>query len=106
MRTDPNTIIRSGRTAFIDWELALWGDPLYDLAVHLHKMAYLPAEKDALLQRWASADPAASRPGWQDDLTTYLRHERINRWSTPSATRSCSPVGDAARRRPPRWSAA
>jgi aminoglycoside phosphotransferase (APT) family kinase protein len=64
-------------TAIVDWELALWGDPLYELAVHLHKMAYLPAEEDALLQQWASADPIAGWPGWEDDLERYLRHERI-----------------------------
>lgn len=30
----------TGRYVFIDWELALPGDPVYELAVHLHKMDY------------------------------------------------------------------
>ena len=30
-----NMLIADERTYFIDWELALWGDPVYDLAVHL-----------------------------------------------------------------------
>lgn len=37
-------IIRDGASYFLDWELVLWGDPVYDLAVHFHKMDYTPAE--------------------------------------------------------------
>ena len=41
-------ILARGRTYFLDWELALWGDPVYDLAVHLHKMGYSPQEYAAV----------------------------------------------------------
>ncbi|WP_083731347.1 phosphotransferase [Protofrankia coriariae] len=44
-----NMILSGGRTYFLDWELALWGDPVYDLAVHLHKTAYQADEHDTLL---------------------------------------------------------
>ncbi|HEX2298043.1 MAG TPA: aminoglycoside phosphotransferase family protein [Pseudonocardiaceae bacterium] len=69
-------IVMSVRGAvFLDWELALWGDPLYDLAVHLNKMTYLDDERRALLSGWAAgAGPAT---GWSADLTAYLRHERV-----------------------------
>jgi len=64
-----------GAHVFIDWELALWGDPLYELATHLHKMAYLPSERSIVLDT-RSADPRLAA-GWELDLETYLRHERV-----------------------------
>lgn len=67
----------AGRIVVIDWEFALWGDPVYDLATHLHKMAYLPDERAHLLQRWAALQSARARDGWRDDLARYLRHEWV-----------------------------
>ncbi len=72
-----NMILADGRTYFLDWELALWGDPVYDLAVHLHKTAYQPDEHDTLLDRWAHAVPGAASDGWETDLPIYLAHERV-----------------------------
>ncbi|MEU4313573.1 phosphotransferase [Nocardia sp. NPDC024068] len=72
-----NMIIRDGRVVFIDWELALFGDPVYDVATHLHKMGYFPAEREALLTAWAAAEPAAAVGNWAADLQTYLNHERV-----------------------------
>ncbi|GAA3053865.1 aminoglycoside phosphotransferase family protein [Actinokineospora globicatena] len=73
-----NMIIRpDGAIAVIDWELALWGDPVYDAAGHLHKMGYLPDELDSFHSAWAAADPRAASAPWQEDLATYLGHERI-----------------------------
>ncbi|MEU4113742.1 phosphotransferase [Kitasatospora sp. NPDC028055] len=71
-----NLLLRSGQTVFLDWELALWGDPLYELAVHLHKMAYLPEEEKEVVEGWAEHF-GRSAPGWQQDLPRYLAHERI-----------------------------
>lgn len=69
-----NIVMSARGSVFLDWELALWGDPLYDLAVHLNKMTYLDDERSALLGGWAArAGPAA---GWSGDLSAYLRHER------------------------------
>ncbi|TDD61251.1 hypothetical protein E1293_45095 [Actinomadura darangshiensis] len=70
-------IVGNGATTFLDWELTLWGDPVYDLAVHLHKMAYLPEEEASLTTRWSSAMPSEHIVGWQDDLVAYRTHERI-----------------------------
>jgi len=72
-----NMIVTGGRTVFLDWELALWGDPVYDLAVHLHKMTYFDDERDELLRRWTQLMPAELIRGWQADLEAYLAHERI-----------------------------
>ncbi len=72
-----NMILAEGRTYVLDWELALWGDPVYDLAVHLHKTAYQPDEYDTLLGRWARAVPGAASDGWETDLPIYLAHERV-----------------------------
>ncbi|MFF3356785.1 phosphotransferase [Streptomyces sp. NPDC002917] len=35
-----NMIASGGRTWFVDWELTLWGDYLYDIAIHFHKMGF------------------------------------------------------------------
>ncbi|MGH3939894.1 MAG: aminoglycoside phosphotransferase family protein [Pseudonocardiaceae bacterium] len=72
-----NMILSPGGVIFLDWELALWGDPVYELAVHVHKMAYLDEELGTLYHDWeVMTTPSAAR-SWRDDLTTYLRHERI-----------------------------
>lgn len=72
-----NMIVGNGTTTFLDWELALWGDPVYDLGVHIHKMGYLPEETDALITRWQAAMPSDHTTGRQRDLDAYLAHERI-----------------------------
>ena len=72
-----NMILAGGRTYFLDWELALWGDPLYDLAVHLHKMGYLPEEYAAAQAAWLAAVPGDASEGWQPDVDSYLAHERV-----------------------------
>ncbi|TCJ34159.1 phosphotransferase [Parafrankia sp. BMG5.11] len=72
-----NIMISEGRSSFLDWELALWGDPVYDLAVHIHKMAYQPDEHDTLLDEWSSVVTGPHSEGWQPDLDTYLSHERV-----------------------------
>jgi aminoglycoside phosphotransferase (APT) family kinase protein len=72
-----NMIVNNGVCVFLDWELALWGDPVYDFAVHLHKMAYLPAEREAVVQQWQDALPATCTAGWDEDLRIYLAHEQV-----------------------------
>lgn len=72
-----NIIIKDAESYFLDWELALWGDPVYDLAVHLHKMGYLPEEADKFMSLWAAELPEPYRVAWQHDLDVYLAHEQI-----------------------------
>lgn len=72
-----NTMLVDDAVVFIDWELALWGDPLYDLAVHLHKMDYQPHESGSLIRVWRDAMPDQLIHSWEADLPTYLTHERL-----------------------------
>ncbi|MFJ8888038.1 phosphotransferase [Streptomyces sp. NPDC102402] len=63
----------------IDWELSMIGDPLYDLATHLHLMRYSPQEARRTARLWADAvegvRPECAR-GWLDDLGTLLAYKR------------------------------
>ncbi|MFC9973143.1 phosphotransferase family protein [Spirillospora sp. NPDC127200] len=72
-----NMIVNAEATEFLDWELALWGDPVYDLAVHLHKMGYQRDEEVALCERWLARMPADHVRGWEEDLAAYRAHEHI-----------------------------
>ena len=67
----------SGTAVFIDWQLALWGDPLYELASHIHKMGYLPDERAEVVEGWVGVVPPRCSAGWQSDLEVYLAHERV-----------------------------
>ncbi|NUK82662.1 phosphotransferase, partial [Streptomyces lunaelactis] len=62
---------RTGRLWTIDWELAMFGDPLYDLATHLYLMRYPDKQHDVLVERWSSLAEDV-RPGsarnWERDL--------------------------------------
>lgn len=88
-----NMIVGNGTTTFLDWELALWGDPVYDLGVHIHKMGYLPEETDALITRWQAAMPSDHTTGGSGTWTpTWPTNASSRRSSTPSATPSSSPA--------------
>lgn len=64
----------------IDWELAMIGDPLYDLATHLHLMRYPPREEARIAGLWRS-EVECVRPGsslgWERDLPHILAYKRI-----------------------------
>ncbi|MFH9296863.1 phosphotransferase family protein [Streptomyces sp. NPDC017520] len=72
-----NMIVSGGLTWFLDWELALWGDPLYELGVHFHKMDYPADQRSEVLRRWREGLPEASTTGPPADLDLYLAHERV-----------------------------
>jgi hypothetical protein len=72
-----NIIVHHGESFFLDWELALWGDPVYDIAVHIHKMGYLLDEREEFLRLWAAALPERYTTGWQHDLDVYVAHEQV-----------------------------
>lgn len=64
----------------IDWELARIGDPLYDLATHLHLMSYPKKQAAEVVRRWKraveKAQPGLSA-GVDDDLKVYLAYKRM-----------------------------
>ncbi|MFD0315854.1 phosphotransferase family protein [Streptomyces flavalbus] len=78
-----NVIVVTGaggeRLAVIDWELALYGDPLHDLATHLVRMDYDKAEQELMVRMWADAMRHAGYPdataGMDTDLSVYLAFE-------------------------------
>jgi hypothetical protein len=64
----------------IDWELALLGDPVYDLATHLHLMRYSAGQEIALLTRWTRVMEdrlPGSTAGVSRDLPRYLAYKRV-----------------------------
>ncbi|MGW2514008.1 phosphotransferase [Streptomyces scopuliridis] len=71
---------RRGDLWIIDWELAMIGDPLYDLATHLHLMRYPRREEARVARRWQRAVErarAGSSYGWEDDLPLLLTYKRV-----------------------------
>ncbi|MFP1626220.1 phosphotransferase [Streptomyces sp. 5K101] len=70
-----------GGLSLIDWELALFGDPVYEIASHLARMRYARrAERRAARHAWRAA-LARSRPealsGHRRALRIYLDFERL-----------------------------
>lgn len=63
----------------VDWELATFGDPLHDLAIHVVRMRYTKQQKAQLTTAWTEAveqmRPAAAKD-LHRDLRHYLRFER------------------------------
>lgn len=66
---------RDGRLWTIDWELAMLGDPLYDLATHLYLMNF-PADQGSRMAREWRRVVEEVRPGgakgWERDLPLLL----------------------------------
>ncbi|WUW22689.1 aminoglycoside phosphotransferase family protein [Streptomyces sp. NBC_01463] len=63
----------------IDWELAMIGDPLYDLATHLHLMHYPPGQRARITGIWRRAVENArpgSSDGWETDLPVLLAYKQ------------------------------
>ncbi|MFI1166021.1 phosphotransferase family protein [Streptomyces sp. NPDC020801] len=57
----------------VDWELAGFGDPLHDLAVHLVRMQYPSHQRSEVVDAWAEA-MARTRPAAVNGLARDLRH--------------------------------
>ncbi|MFJ3276539.1 aminoglycoside phosphotransferase family protein [Streptomyces sp. NPDC086776] len=95
-----NMIKGARETFFLDWQLALWGDPVYDLADHVHKMGYTPDDKQRFIRGWLAVAPDNCKRRWSEDLTFYLAYERVKssvvdtvRWSRRIAE---APTGSPA----------
>lgn len=69
-----------GRLWTIDWELAMFGDPLYDLATHLYLMRYPEPQERLMAQQWCAAVEEVT-PGssarWEEDLPKLLDYKRV-----------------------------
>jgi len=60
----------SGLT-LIDWEMAMVGDPLYDLVRHTHLTPTLPEIRERLFTRWRKLLPEDCTVGWEQDWRVY-----------------------------------
>ncbi|MFE6162912.1 phosphotransferase [Streptomyces sp. NPDC056486] len=71
---NPWNLVRSGsggRLTMIDWELAMIGDPLYDLVRHLHLTPTRVGIRQRLFARWARVLPPEYTKGWEQDWRVY-----------------------------------
>ncbi|MER5788033.1 aminoglycoside phosphotransferase family protein [Streptomyces sp. NPDC001980] len=55
----------------IDWEMAVVGDPLYDLVRHMHLTPTRPEIRDRMFRRWERLLPDAYTHDWQRDWRVY-----------------------------------
>ncbi|MFL9658490.1 phosphotransferase [Streptomyces sp. PB17] len=75
-----NIIVDADRRLWtIDWELAMVGDPLYDLATHLHLMRYPSWQRPRVVEKWRrtveAVRPGGTR-GWREDLARIVGYKR------------------------------
>ncbi|WP_086792110.1 aminoglycoside phosphotransferase family protein [Streptomyces sp. LB8] len=61
----------------IDWEMALIGDPLYDLVRHMHLTPTRPEIRERMFRRWERRLPAAYTAGWRRDWRVYRWLETV-----------------------------
>ncbi|MFA3876721.1 phosphotransferase [Streptomyces sp. MMCC 100] len=104
-----NLIVDADRRLWtIDWELAMVGDPLYELATHLHLMRYPAWQRRQVAEGWRHAVEAA-RPGgtygWRQDLDLLLGYKRAQSVFT-DVVREAVSLGRAGRSPGPRVSIA
>jgi aminoglycoside phosphotransferase (APT) family kinase protein len=73
-----NVIVRDDGAGLtlVDWELAMWGDPLHDLAIHLVRMRYPADQRWEVVERWRAAVRPESAHGLDRDLPVYITYER------------------------------
>ncbi|WP_411978467.1 phosphotransferase [Streptomyces sp. N50] len=55
----------------IDWDMAMVGDPLYDLVRHMHLTPTGPEIRDRMFRRWQRYLPAAYTRDWEMDWRVY-----------------------------------
>ncbi|MFE9973598.1 phosphotransferase family protein [Streptomyces hirsutus] len=61
----------------IDWEMALVGDPLYDLVRHMHLTPTRPEIRDRMFRRWERRLAPECTRDWQKDWQVYRRLEIV-----------------------------
>ncbi|MER7170844.1 aminoglycoside phosphotransferase family protein [Streptomyces mesophilus] len=76
---NPWNLVRqpNGELTLIDWEMAMVGDPLYDLVRHLHLTPVRPAIRDRMFRRWEKQLGSRHTQGWQADWRVYRWMELV-----------------------------
>ncbi|MER5434328.1 aminoglycoside phosphotransferase family protein [Streptomyces sp. NPDC002588] len=74
-----NLVCRDDRfgVTIIDWEMALVGDPLYDLVRHTHLTPTRPEIKERMVRRWERQLDAVYTRNWRRDWGVYRRIEIV-----------------------------
>ncbi len=74
-----NLVRRDDRLALtiIDWELAVVGDPLYDLVRHMHLTPTRPEIRDRMFRRWERSLAPEYTRDWARDWKVYRRLEIV-----------------------------
>jgi hypothetical protein len=83
-----------GELALVDWELAMWGDPLHDLAIHLVRMRYPADQRRTVVKRRQAAVRPEVAAGLEQDLPVYLDHERAQSLFADTLRAALSLVAD------------
>ncbi|MFJ8543000.1 phosphotransferase family protein [Streptomyces sp. NPDC093586] len=68
---------RDGGLTLIDWEMAIVGDPLYDLVRHMHLTPTRPEIRDRMFRRWERSLPPDCTRDWQEDWRVYRWIETV-----------------------------
>lgn len=68
-------VSHAGELCLLDWELALWADPVWELATHTHRMHYLPEDEHDLLEDLLDMGAVHHRD--LEDLEAYFTLESI-----------------------------
>jgi aminoglycoside phosphotransferase (APT) family kinase protein len=77
---NPWNLVRDGRgtgLAIIDWEMAMIGDPLYDLVRHLHLTPTRAGIRHRIFERWKQKLPEGYVAGWENDWQVYRWMEQV-----------------------------
>jgi len=77
---NPWNLVRAGRgggLTFIDWEMGMIGDPLYDLVRHLHLTPTRTEMRMRMFDRWSRKLPPECVTGWEKDWRVYRWIEQI-----------------------------
>ncbi len=76
---NPWNLVRrpDGGLTLIDWEMAMVGDPLYDLVRHMHLTPTRPEIRDRMFRRWERRLPPDCARDWRDDWRVYRWIETV-----------------------------
>ncbi len=76
---NPWNLVRrpDGGLTLIDWEMAMVGDPLYDLVRHMHLTPTRPEIRDRMFRRWERSLPPDCTKDWQQDWRVYRWIETV-----------------------------
>ncbi|MGW7208819.1 phosphotransferase [Streptomyces sp. NPDC054837] len=73
-----NLVLREdGGLTLIDWEMAMIGDPLYDLVRHMHLTPTRPEIRERMFARWYRSLPEDCTKGWHEDWRVYRWMETV-----------------------------